>query len=77
SESERKNYIIKAKEMDIKRAKELMNYKWFQTPRWKVEIDIFLEKLSKLEIEALTSKGLKFLADTYIPNKIEVGDWLA
>ncbi len=77
SESERKNYIIKAKEMDIKRAKELMNYKWFQTPRWKVEIDIFLEKLSKLEIEALTSKGLKFLADTYIPHKIEVGDWLA
>ncbi len=77
SESERKNYIIKAKEMDIKRAKELMNYKWFQTPRWKVEIDIFLEKLSKLEIEALTSKGLKFLADTYIPQKIEVGDWLA
>lgn len=77
SESERKNYIIKAKEMDIKRAKELVNYKWFQTPRWKVEIDIFLEKLSKLEIEALTSKGLRFLADTYIPNKIEVGDWLA
>jgi len=77
SESERRNYIIKAKEMDIKRAKELMNYKWFQTPRWKVEIDIFLEKLSKLEIEALTSKGLRFLADTYIPNKIEVGDWLA
>ncbi len=77
SESERKNYIIKAKEMDIKRAKELMNYKWFQTPRWKVEIDIFLEKLSKLEIEALTSKGLRFLADTYIPSKIEVGDWLA
>lgn len=77
SDSERKNYIIKAKEMDIKRARELMNYKWFQTPRWKVEIDIFLEKLSKLEIEALTSKGLRFLADTYIPSKIEVGDWLA
>ncbi|MCC6021510.1 MAG: DNA topoisomerase IV subunit A [Desulfurococcaceae archaeon] len=76
SESERRNYIIKAKERDIKRAKELINYKWFQTSRWKAEINIFLEKEAKLEIEALTSKGLKFLMDEYIPRKIEVKDWM-
>lgn len=77
TESERSNYIIKASERDRDRANELENYKWFQTPRWKAEIDIFREKRSKLEIEALTSKGLKFLADTYLPSKIEVGDWIA
>jgi DNA topoisomerase-6 subunit A len=76
SESERRNYIIKAKERDIKRAKELINYKWFQTSRWKAEINMFLEKEAKLEIEALTSKGLKFLMDEYIPRKIEVKDWM-
>jgi len=77
TEAERRNYIIKAKERDKKRAKELENYKWFQTPRWKIEIDVFREKEAKLEIEALTSKGLVFLADKYLPEKISVGDWIA
>ncbi|GAY25431.1 DNA topoisomerase [Desulfurococcaceae archaeon AG1] len=76
SESERRNYIIKAKDMDLKRAKELRNYKWFQTKKWKRELDIFEEKKAKLEIEALTSKGLSFLMDNYIPNKISTGDWI-
>lgn len=76
SEAERRNFIIKAKERDIKRANELMNYKWFRTPRWESEIEIFMKKQSKLEIEALTSKGLKFLMDEYIPKKIDVKDWI-
>ena len=76
TETERRNYIIKAKEMDLKRARELKNYKWFQTKEWKREIDIFEEKKSKLEIEALTSKGLSFLMDTYIPTKISTKDWI-
>ncbi len=74
TENERKRFIIKAKDADIKRALELLNYKWFQTERWKREIDIFLQKKAKLEIEAVASKGLKFLADKYIPEKIETGD---
>ena len=76
TEAERKNFIIKAKDKDIKRAKELMNYSWFRTKRWKHEIEIFLSKKAKLEIEALTSKGLRFLMDKYIPEKIETGDWI-
>jgi len=76
TEEERRNFIIKAKERDIKRAKELMNYSWFRTERWEHEIEIFLDKQAKLEIEALTSKGLKFLTDKYIPEKIGTGDWI-
>ncbi|ABM80809.1 DNA topoisomerase IV subunit A [Hyperthermus butylicus] len=76
TEQERRNFIIKAKEADIKRAYELKNYKWFQTKKWQIEIDIFLEKKAKLEIEAMTSKGLRFLADKYLPEKIETGDWI-
>lgn len=77
TEAERKNYIIKATDTDIKRAKELKSYEWFRTKRWLEEINIFLKKKAKLEIEALTSKGLRFLMDTYIPEKIETGDWIA
>ncbi len=74
TESERRNFIIKAKKADIKRAKELLNYRWFQTPRWIEEINIFLSKKAKLEIEALASKGLRFLAFHYIPEKLQVND---
>lgn len=76
TEAERRNYIIKATDRDIKRAKELKAYKWFRSKRWIEEINIFLHKKAKLEIEALTSKGLRFLMDTYIPEKIESGDWV-
>ncbi len=76
NETERKNFIIKAKKTDIKRAQELMNYEWFKTPKWSKEINIFLKKQSKLEIEALTGKGLRFLMDTYLPTKIRTQDFI-
>ncbi|MEM4442446.1 MAG: DNA topoisomerase IV subunit A [Ignisphaera sp.] len=76
SESERRNFIIKAKKTDIKRAQELLNYEWFKTEKWVKEINLFLEKQSKLEIEALTGKGLYFLIDTYIPTKIQTKDFI-
>ncbi|MEM0152954.1 MAG: DNA topoisomerase IV subunit A [Ignisphaera sp.] len=76
SENERRNFIIKAKKTDIKRAQELLNYEWFKTEGWLREINIFIDKQSKLEIEALTGKGLYFLADTYIPTKIGTKDFI-
>lgn len=76
SDQERRNYIIKAKEQDIKRALEIKEYRWFKTKAWTREIEIFLEKKSKLEIEAMTSKGLKFLAFQYIPEKLKSKDYV-
>ena len=76
TEQERKNYIIKATELDGRRAKELMRYSWFQTKSWKREIDMFLDRKAKLEIEALASKGLRFLAFQYLPEKIQTRDWI-
>uniref|UniRef100_A0A7C2VMQ2 Type 2 DNA topoisomerase 6 subunit A n=1 Tax=Ignisphaera aggregans TaxID=334771 RepID=A0A7C2VMQ2_9CREN len=77
SEAERRNFIIKAKKADLKRAQELLNYEWFKSEKWSREINIFLQKQSKLEIEALTGKGLYFLMDTYIPTKIQTGDFIS
>ena len=76
SDQERRNYIIKAKDFDIKRAMEIKNYDWFKTKAWSHEIEIFLDKKSKLEIEAMASKGLKFLAFQYIPEKIKSKDYI-
>ncbi len=61
----------------IKRKKAgLVGYPWFRTPEWIRELCIFFNTLSKLEIEAMASKGLKFLADKYIPEKIESQDYI-
>src|SRR3989338_913512 len=40
---------IKAKEVDIKRTKELLQYEWFQTPAWKKELNLMIEKGIKAE----------------------------
>lgn len=60
----------------LKKKEGLTGYPWFHTPEWIRELCIFFQTLSKLEIEAMASKGLKFLADKYIPEKIESGDWI-
>src|SRR3990172_862952 len=40
-----KKATIKAKEVDIKRAKELLKYDWFQSPKWQKEINLMIEKV--------------------------------
>jgi len=60
----------------IKRKEGVSGYPWFLTPEWVRELCVFFYTTSKLEIEAITGKGLRFLADVYIPRKIESRDWI-
>jgi DNA topoisomerase-6 subunit A len=62
---------IRATEQDIKRAKELLDYPWLQHKEWKKEIKLMIDRKIKAEIEALSSRGLKFLSETYLPEKLE------
>lgn len=66
-----KKCTIKAKDVDIKRAKDLLNYDWFKKPSWQREINLMIEKGIKAEIEALSHRGLKFLSEVYLPEKIK------
>ncbi|KAH7660612.1 Spo11/DNA topoisomerase VI subunit A protein [Dioscorea alata] len=43
-----------------------------ETPKWRLELEIMLEKGVKFEIEALSASSLSFLS-TYIPQKIHEG----
>ncbi len=67
---------VKIKTSRGERSKEHGGYEWFKTPKWIKEIGIFFLTQAKLEIEAMASRGLKFLAFEYIPTKIETGDWI-
>ncbi len=72
-----RNYIIKATDRDLKRAKELVNYPWFrESKEWMRQLKLFLKKKEKVEIEALSGHGFKFLTQVYIPEKIKQRKWI-
>lgn len=66
-----KKCTIKARELDIKRAKELLRYEWFGKTEWQKEINLMIQKGIKAEIEALSHRGLKFLSEEYLPDKLK------
>lgn len=70
------NFTIKAKEVDIKRAKELLKYKWFQDPAWQKELKMMINRKIKAELEALSGRGLKFMTEKYLPQKIKNKEFL-
>lgn len=68
-----RRYIIRATDADIKRAKELLKYPWFlNDKKFADEIKLFLKKKEKVEIEAFSGFGLKFLSEKYIPEKLQI-----
>ncbi|MFQ5406057.1 MAG: DNA topoisomerase IV subunit A [Candidatus Micrarchaeia archaeon] len=71
-----KGVTIKAKEVDIKRAQEMKRYDWFKAKQWQGEINKFLDKKIKAEIQALSSKNLQYISKKYLPEKINTKDFL-
>jgi DNA topoisomerase-6 subunit A len=71
-----RNVADKLNQGDIKRAKELLNYQWFKTKDWVQEINFMLKEGIKLEMEALSNKGIRYVSETYLPQKVENKDFL-
>ncbi len=81
-----KDHLIKASDMDVKRAKELLyfdeksgkpRYPWFyESPKWTKEIKSFLRNRFKAEIESKSAHGFRFLSDVYLPDKISHRDFI-
>lgn len=69
-------YTIKAKDVDIKRAKDMMKYEWFQSKEWQNELKLLISKKVKAELEALSGRGLRFMTEKYLPDKIKQKDFL-
>ncbi len=59
------------KEVDRKRIKELLQYPWFRKKQWKKELELMAKKGVRIEQQALASKSLEFVAEEYLPEKIE------
>jgi DNA topoisomerase-6 subunit A len=67
---------IKLNDNDVRRAKEVMNYSWFQKKPWQREIKHMIKQGVKLELEALSNKDFSFITETYLPTKLKEKRWL-
>lgn len=64
------------KDIDKKRISELLRYPWFQKKEWVKQLNLMSEKGVRIEQQALASKSLEFVAEEYLPQKIEKGHLL-
>lgn len=72
-----KRHLIKFEDVDIKRLEQVKNYDWFKDNKeWQKQFKLWKELNGKVELAALSSKGITFISDTYIPNKIKNKEWL-
>lgn len=68
---------IKLSESDKKRAKQIASYPWFEKKKpWQKEIKKMLDNDFKLEVEALISKDISYVTETYVPERLEDEDFL-
>ncbi|HET6370035.1 MAG TPA: DNA topoisomerase VI, partial [Nitrospiria bacterium] len=71
-----RNVGIKLNEKDVTRARELLNYPWFQKTAWQKEIKRMLSSGLKYELDALANKDFQYLTKKYLPRKLKEKDWL-
>ena len=72
-----KKHIIKFKDVDMKRLKELSKYEWFKDKKeWERQFKLMADMKGKVELDALVSKGITFISEKYIPEKIKNKDFI-
>ena len=68
---------IKLNEQDIKRARQIASYPWFEKKKaWQKEIELMLKNGFKLEVESLISKDISYVTEEYVPQRLEEQDFL-
>jgi len=72
-----KKHLIKLNDKDISRMKQIMNYEWFKdNKKWQEQFKLMKKLGAKAEIQALSSKGISFISDKYLPEKIKKKDFI-
>ncbi len=72
-----KRHFIKLTDQDIARLKQMQNYEWFEKNKdWQRQFKMMKEFGNKVEIQSLSSKGISFISEKYLPEKIKNQDFL-
>lgn len=72
-----KRHLIKFEETDFKRLEQISNYDWFKNSKdWQRQFKMMKNMESKAELAALSSRGITFISDKYVPDKIKNKEYL-
>lgn len=61
---------LAATEEDLNRAGDMKKKPWFHEKQWQKELNLFLHRKEKCELDAFFKHGFKYLAETYLPRKL-------
>jgi len=72
-----KKHLIAFKDVDMKRVKQISEYEWFKNHKgWQKQFKQMTKMKAKAEIQALSSRGISFITNEYLPEKIKKGEYL-
>lgn len=72
-----KKHFIKFEENDTKRLAQISKYDWFKDNKaWQRQFKMMKEFKAKAEIQAMSARGITFISETYLPDKIKRQDWI-
>ncbi|MBS3120217.1 DNA topoisomerase IV subunit A [Candidatus Woesearchaeota archaeon] len=72
-----KRHFIKLTDQDIARLKQMQQYEWFEKNKlWQRQFKMMKEFGAKVEIQALSSRGISFISEKYLPEKIKKTEFL-
>jgi len=72
-----KHHFIKLTDQDRERIKQLQSYEWFAKHKeWQRQFKMMKEFDAKVEIQSLSSKGISFISEKYLPEKIKRQEFL-
>ena len=70
-------HLITFKDADKNRLKQIEKYDWFaENKPWQRQFSMMKKMGAKAEIQALSARGLSFISDKYLPEKIKNKDFI-
>ena len=72
-----KKHFIQLKESDSSRLGQISSYEWFKDNKeWQRQFSLMKKYKAKAEIQALSSRGISFISEKYLPEKIKKKQWI-
>lgn len=72
-----KHHFIKLTDQDRARIKQMQAYEWFvKNKEWQRQFKMMKEFDAKVEIQSLSSRGISFISERYLPEKIKNKEWI-
>ncbi len=70
-------HYIKLTDKDLARLEQMANYDWFKDhAEWQRQFKLMKKAGAKVEIQSLSSRGITFISDVYLPEKIRKQEFI-